>query len=91
LAKTAKHLRITGIVHGVFFRASMAEVAANNGVTGWVRNKTDGTVEAFLEGDEDSVGRVVQWARKGPPRARVDSVRVHELNPRNTRGFKIEG
>lgn len=91
MARTAVGLKIVGIVHGVVFRASMAEVAATNGVAGWARNMADGSVEAFLEGEEESVARVVQWAKRGPPRARVDSVKVERLIPRNARGFRIEG
>ena len=78
-------------MHGVFFRASMAELAANRGVSGWVRNMADGSVQAFLEGEEEKVIRVVEWAKHGPPRARVDSVRVERVRPRNSKSFRIEG
>ncbi len=87
----AVHLRISGLVHGVFFRASLAEKAASEGVKGWVKNVADGSVEAFLEGEEERVRNVTEWARHGPPRARVDSVKVDESSPRNLRGFRIEG
>ncbi len=91
MTRTAVRLKIFGLVHGVFFRASMAEVAATNGVAGWVRNKADGSVEAFLEGEEAGVARVVEWARRGPPRARVDSFKLENSWPRSLRGFRIEG
>lgn len=91
MTRKAVGLKISGIVHGVFFRASMAEVAAENGVAGWARNMADGSVEAFLEGEEAGVARVLQWAKRGPPRARVDSVKVQNLRPRTSRGFRIEG
>lgn len=84
-------LKVRGLVHGVFFRATMARIASEYGVTGWVRNLTDGSVEAFLEGEEKSVQRLVEWARRGPPRARVDHVEVEKAAPRNLRGFRIEG
>jgi acylphosphatase len=84
-------LRITGVVHGVFFRASMAELAASRGVSGWVRNMADGSVQAFLEGEEEKVGRIVEWAKHGPPRARVDSVKVEKVRLRNSKSFRIEG
>jgi acylphosphatase len=87
----AVRIRITGLVHGVFFRATMAQVALELGVSGWARNVADGTVEAFLEGPEVDVEKVVAWARLGPPRARVDSVKVQAAAPRNLRGFKIVG
>ena len=88
---TAVRLRIRGIVHGVSFRSSMAQMAAASGVRGWVRNNPDGTVEAFLEGDVRKVRQVVDWARTGPPRARVDRVDVETAAPRNHRDFRIHG
>ena len=91
MARAAVRLRITGLVHGVFFRASMAEQASNRGVSGWVRNMADGSVHAFLEGDEDKVMRVVEWAKHGPPRARVDAVYVERVRLKNPRSFRIEG
>ncbi|MEM2025613.1 MAG: acylphosphatase [Desulfurococcaceae archaeon] len=68
---------IRGKVQGVFFRQSMKEVATRNGVCGWVRNRSDGrTVEAVLEGPRDAVLKVIEWARVGPPGARVEDVEV---------------
>lgn len=88
---TAVRIRVIGIVHGVSFRATMARIATDLGVRGWVRNLPDGTVEAFLEGDERNVKKVVEWARTGPPRARVDRVDVQSAAPRNHRDFRIHG
>ncbi len=88
---TAVRVRIKGLVHGVSFRSSMAQLAADLGVRGWVRNLPDGSVEAFLEGDERRVKRVLEWARSGPPRARVDKVDVQVTAPRNHRDFRIHG
>lgn len=73
---TRAHLRISGNVQGVFFRANTREQSQQQGVTGWVENKADGTVEAVLEGDEDAVEAVVDWAKTGPPRASVDDLQV---------------
>ena len=87
----ALRLKITGMVHGVAFRATMAELAKSENVVGWVRNDIDGSVEAFLEGDEESVRRIVEWARGGPPRARVDSIDVRVVPRRNLKGFRIMG
>jgi len=70
------HIFISGRVQGVFFRSNMRNVASRYGVTGWVRNLPDGRVEAVLEGREDAVMRVLEWAREGPPLARVDDVEV---------------
>ena len=88
---TAVRVRIRGLVHGVSFRASMAQMASGLGVRGWVRNLPDGSVEAFLEGDERNVRRVLDWAKLGPPRARVDRVDVEPSFPRNHRDFRIHG
>jgi acylphosphatase len=88
---TAVRIRIRGIVHGVSFRSSMAQVASDQGVRGWVRNLPDGSVEAFLEGDDRNVKRVLDWAKLGPPRARVDKVDVEFTSPRNHRDFRIHG
>lgn len=70
------HLIIEGLVQGVFFRATTEEVARRHGVCGWVKNNPNGTVEAVLEGHEDTVKKVIGWCRTGPPRARVDRVDV---------------
>lgn len=88
---SAVRIRVTGFVHGVFFRATMAQVASELRVNGWVQNLADGSVEAFLEGAEEDVLKVVEWAKVGPPRARVDHVEIEQAKPRNFRGFKIEG
>jgi len=88
---TAVHIRIRGLVHGVSFRSSMAQLASDLGVRGWVRNLPDGTVEAFLEGDERRVKRIIDWAKFGPPRARVDKLEVEPATPRNHRDFRIHG
>lgn len=84
------HLRVSGRVQGVFFRASMNDLAVANGVVGWVKNSPDGSVEALLQGREESVKAVQDWARNGPLGARVDSVEVKVARPdRSLRDFKI--
>lgn len=70
------HLYISGHVQGVFFRSTMKEVADEHGVKGWVRNLPDGRVEAVLEGPEDEVNKVIEWAWRGPPLAEVEDVKV---------------
>ncbi len=69
------HLVIEGRVQGVWFRESARRQALSLGVTGWVRNQRDGTVEAVAEGPEDAIRRFVVWCQKGPPAARVEGVR----------------
>ncbi len=68
------HLTISGRVQGVFYRASLSEVAQRHGVLGWVRNCRDGSVQALLHGDHDAVEAVLAWARRGPPAARVQNI-----------------
>ncbi|HKW36825.1 MAG TPA: acylphosphatase [Burkholderiales bacterium] len=70
----ATHLVISGRVQGVGFRYSMAEEAERLGVTGWVRNRRDGTVEAVVDGDPRGLEAILAWARRGPPAARVTGV-----------------
>jgi len=74
----AKHLIISGRVQGVGYRASMIDEARRLGVTGWVRNRRAGTVEAVVDGDPAAVAAIVAWARGGPPGARVGNVEIHE-------------
>ena len=75
----AKHLVIAGRVQGVGFRYSMAEEAGRLGVTGWVRNRRDGTVEAMVDGTAGAVEALLAWVRRGPPSARVAKVQVSEV------------
>ena len=75
----AKHLKISGRVQGVGFRYSMAEEAERLGVTGWVRNRRDGMVEAVLDGAPDAVDAILAWARRGPRGASVTGFEVAEI------------
>ncbi|MEW5721901.1 MAG: acylphosphatase [Thermodesulfobacteriota bacterium] len=70
------HLVIQGWVQGVWFRESTRQEARRLGLTGWVRNRPDGSVEVTAEGDELRVEELVQWCHEGPPMARVDRVDV---------------
>jgi len=81
---------IAGRVQGVSFRSNMREKAIHHRVDGWVRNSGDGSVEAVLQGDEVDVSRVLDWARVGPPGAKVSSVVQERLDscPRQTE-FRI--
>lgn len=72
---------IEGYVQGVGYRASCQREAQVLGLTGWVRNRWDGTVEALLEGPADRVDKMVEWCRQGPPRAEVTRVEVRDAPP----------
>jgi acylphosphatase len=74
--KVRAHLIISGRVQGVFFRAETMRAANLYGVTGWVRNLRDGTVEALSEGKKGDVVSLINWCKKGAPASRVDDVMV---------------
>ena len=79
--RVARRLTISGHVQGVGFRWFTVEAATREGVTGWVRNLPDGRVEAFVEGDHESVTRLERAVRRGPPRSRVEHVSVVDEEP----------
>jgi acylphosphatase len=70
------HVLISGKVQGVYYRANTRDTARERGVNGWVRNLTDGRVEAAFEGPPAAVDSMVAWCQEGPPAARVDDVDV---------------
>jgi len=75
----ARRLVIRGRVQGVGYRMAMTDAAVALGVTGWVRNRRDGTVEALVQGDNVVVERLLAWSRRGPPGARVAEVTAFAL------------
>ena len=77
--KTSVGLLVNGKVQGVYFRLTMQRVAKKNSVFGWVRNLTDGRVEALVEGNKNDVDKVVEWSKKGPENARVDDLKITYL------------
>jgi len=68
------HLRISGRVQGVGYRDALRAEALRRGLSGWVRNRFDGSVEAIVQGSPEAVEAVIAWARRGPPAARVDNL-----------------
>jgi acylphosphatase len=89
VATVRRHVVVTGRVQGVSYRVACARQAAVAGVTGWVRNRADGSVEAVFEGEAAAVERMVEWCRQGPPRARVVQVQVVEQSPAGHPDFEI--
>ena len=73
-----RHLRIHGLVQGVYYRHTTIQTAQRLGLQGWVRNRLDGSVEALASGPADAVQALIDWAHDGPPAARVDRVDVSE-------------
>jgi len=71
------HIVISGYVQGVFFRAHTRDKALELGLKGWVRNRSDGTVEAVFEGEKDKVEEIIRWCHRGPSGARVSRVSVN--------------
>ncbi len=85
-------VRIRGIVQGVFFRQSTRRQAQAAGVSGWVRNCADGSVEAVFEGDAGAVAQVVSWCHRGPSGAVVTEVEVERQSfTGEFNGFRVLG
>ncbi|TPW25952.1 acylphosphatase [Pararhizobium mangrovi] len=88
----AKRLRITGNVQGVSFRAFTHDTAEEAGLDGWVRNEADGSVRALVSGPRDSVERLVERLRTGPPGAWVDAIEEEDATGETVpAGFHVTG
>lgn len=84
-----RRVRVTGLVQGVCYRDNCRREAQAAGVTGWVRNLPDGSVEAAFEGPVPAVDRVLAWSRRGPSHARVADVRIMDEEPTGDTDFEI--
>ncbi|HLX81353.1 MAG TPA: acylphosphatase [Burkholderiales bacterium] len=82
-----RHLRIAGRVQGVGYRDALRRESLANGVSGWVRNRRDGTVEAVLQGRPEAVDAVFAWARRGPPAARVSGIEAQAAQGEHDRAY----
>ena len=86
------HIRVYGIVQGVFYRMNILEQARTLGIRGWVRNRQDGTVEAVFQGNKQVVDKIIQYCQQGPPSATVINVKVQWIQPDPTlHSFDILG
>jgi acylphosphatase len=88
MSEITRKLRIHGEVQGVFYRAWSAETARALGLRGWVRNRSDGTVEILAQGEEAAVQRLIERCRQGPPAARVTRIDVEETDETASAGFE---
>ena len=77
------HLRISGRVQGVYYRASMLQKAQQLGLTGWVMNRSDGSVESVAEGSKEKLDELIAWCHQGPEGARVAAVDAQWDIPEN--------
>ena len=80
-ARAEAHVVARGRVQGVYFRASVKQQADQRRVSGWVRNRPDGAVEAVLQGPRDAVEAVVDWMRVGPRGAVVEALDIDWSEP----------
>ena len=82
-------MHITGRVQGVSFRAWTRDRAEELGLSGWVRNRSDGSVETLVSGPKDAVDTLIAALHEGPPAAEVENVRVNETEAQAEPGFQI--
>lgn len=88
--KERAHIYVSGNVQGVFFRDTTRQKAEELGLAGWVKNNTDGRVEAIFEGPSDEVRQMVDWCENGPSQADVENVEVEYGEPENdSEGFEV--
>jgi len=78
MSRHTRRLAVRGRVQGVGFRYATVRAALELGVTGWVRNRRDGSVEAVVQGPTEAVEALIAWARRGPEAAFVESLEVSE-------------
>jgi len=84
------HVLVTGDVQGVFFRDAAKKQAETFNVTGWIKNLSDGRVEAVFEGTDYAVDRMISWCHEGSGKAKVRYVEVREEEPKHhARGFEV--
>ncbi len=87
--KKSVRVYISGIVQGVFFRAFIKENAERHNVKGFVRNLEDGRVEIFLEGDSNSVNKMIELCKKGPKHSKIRNVEVRPERFQDFKTFKV--
>lgn len=84
-------MKIYGLIQGVAFRHGVEDLACTLGLTGWVRNKPDGSVKIVAEGEEEKLQKLMEWCRKGTELSRIDEVQVEWGEARGEfEGFEIK-
>ena len=89
MTEVARHVRVTGHVQGVFYRAWAQGQARELAISGWIRNCSDGSVEAHLQGEDNAVTRMIERMGRGPANARVDNVDVEDASPEESGRFEL--
>jgi acylphosphatase len=89
MSRKRVRVRVRGRVQGVFFRGEARSRAESLGLSGWIRNAPDGSVEAVFEGDAERVESIVDWCRRGPRGAVVESVETAEETPAGETRFEV--
>ena len=87
--QTAARVVVWGRVQGVCFRAASRDAAELCAVRGWVRNRSDGSVEAWLEGERAAVEQMIAWCRRGPEMAYVERLELQWQAPTGCVGFRV--
>ncbi|MBW6432107.1 acylphosphatase [Patescibacteria group bacterium] len=87
----AYRLIISGDVQGVFYRHNAKKAADQLKITGWIKNKQDGTVVALIQGEEETTKKFIIWSNEGSPMSTVEDVEVESIEPdQNLTGFEIK-
>jgi acylphosphatase len=84
-----RNIRVKGRVQGVYYRASTVDMAKSLGLRGFVFNEPQGSVYMEVEGEESEVNKMIEWARSGPPRAKVDELEISDGAVQPFTGFEI--
>ena len=83
------HIKVSGKVQGVFFRATAKEVAKHLSISGWIKNTDEGNVEALVTGENEPINKFIQWCNKGPEEAHVLNIIVTDRPLQSFENFKV--
>ena len=89
MEKKTLHLLVEGEVQGVFYRATAREKANELNIAGWVKNTKDGNVEIVCQAAEPVLQQFIKWCKQGPPKAKVEDVKVTEITSADFADFRI--